>query len=126
LAFFVLSSILYWLFLGLFHGPIIAWLYGGQYEESANLLWFLGLLPVCAGVGAVLGAALRAFERPDRAFWAYVFSALVSMLGLVMVFTWGVAGAAAGLLVSSVVTAGATTYFFVSMKETVGGGANHR
>jgi O-antigen/teichoic acid export membrane protein len=118
--FFVLCTVLYWLFLGLFHGPLMTLLYGGQYAEDANLLWILGLMPISAGVSGVLGAVLRAFERPDLAFWAYVLSATLSVtLGLLMVFMWGVVGAVLGEVVCSAAITGATIYLLIAFKRRV-------
>jgi O-antigen/teichoic acid export membrane protein len=106
LACFSLGSLLYWLLLGLFNRPLVELLYGGQYSDHAGLLWFIGLMPLVSGIGIVLGGALRAMERPDRVFWAYMLStvtALTAGLGL-MVF-WGLEGTIAGLMFAYVVTA---------------------
>jgi len=124
---FVFGSVVYWLFLGLFHDPLVAWLYGGQYGEDAQLLWILGLVPLATGVVSVLGAALRAFERPDQVFWAYAFSAVLGlMLGVTLMFAWGVVGAAVGLVAYSVGTAGAMAYLFSGLDTTsTEGGRKH-
>jgi O-antigen/teichoic acid export membrane protein len=123
----VLGSVSYWLLLGLLHDPLIAWLYGGRYTENAGLLWILGLMPVSAGVVHVLAAALRASERPDQVYWAYLFSTAVALpLGIVAVFAWGIIGAVVGLLTYSVATVGAMTYLFFALKSSMEGGAKHR
>ena len=116
---FVFGSVLYWLFVGLFHNSLIAWLYGGQYGEDAQLLWVLGLAPLAVGVGSVLGAALRAVERPDQVFWAYAFSSILALtLGVTLMFAWGVVGAAVGLVAYTAATAGVMAYLFSGLNTT--------
>lgn len=122
LVLFVSGSALYWLFLIFFHGTLITWLYGGRYAQDAELLWFLGLAPISAGVAAVLGMALRARERPDQVFYSYVFSSIVALtLGLGATLVWGTVGAAVGLLLSSMATAVAMAWLYMYK-----GGAQHR
>jgi len=98
---FVLGPVLYWLLLGTFHQPLIAWIYGGQYAEHSGLLWVLGLTLIANGVIAVAGGSLRALERPDRLFFAYALSALVTVIvGAGLTFLWGITGAVVGILIS--------------------------
>jgi O-antigen/teichoic acid export membrane protein len=116
---FVLGSLVYWLFLSLFDDSLVAWLYGGQYREDAQLLWILGLIPLAISVSSVLGAALRAFERPDQVFWAYAFSTILGLtLGVTLMIAWGVVGAAVGLVAYSAATAGAMAYLFSGLGAT--------
>lgn len=108
LVLFASSAGLFWLLLGLFHYPLVTWLYGGRYSEYSYLLWLLGLLVLTYGLLSVLGAVLRALERPSQVFWAYVLSATVALTaGLGLLVAWGVVGAVVGLLVSSIVAVGA-------------------
>ena len=110
---FACGAALYWLFLGLTHRWLTDLLYDGRYVEDASLLWLLGLLPVLAGVLGVLGSALRAQERPDRMFWAYMLTTAAAVtVGLGCVATWGLVGAVIGLLLSSCVTTAAATIFY--------------
>lgn len=105
LAFFVAGAGVYWAFLAVAHDWVVAVLYGGRYAGSADLLPLLGLLPVTAGALAVLGAAIKAQERPDLMFRAYALTALVALtLGVALVAYGGLTGAVAGLLLSSAVT----------------------
>jgi O-antigen/teichoic acid export membrane protein len=98
---FVLVSVVYWVVLGIFHAPIIDLIYGGQYTEYAYLIWLLGLVPIAGCIKEVMAHSLRALERPDRLFLAYVFSAVVTgTLGALCVYLWGVAGAGAGLILA--------------------------
>src|SRR5690606_33451936 len=92
--------------------PLVAWLFGGTYDAYAGLVWILGALPLAAAMTAVAGDVLRAREPPGRVFWAYVASTTVAMtLGLAAMSTWGVQGAAIGLLLSSLATGATMTLF---------------
>lgn len=119
LALFTSSAVLFWVLLGLFHRPLVTWLYGGQYDDYAYLLWLLGSLPLFLGMLAVLGAALRALERPNRVFWAYALSTVsVLTVGLGSLVALGVTGAVVGYLVSSIVAVGALTWFLLTTGPT--------
>lgn len=94
-----------WLALAGLHSQILSWAYAGQYDQYGNLLWIAGALPVCTALIAVLGGTLRAVERPDKIFWAYVAATAVTVtLGMALIAALGVAGALTGLLLSSVTT----------------------
>lgn len=119
LVLFASGAALLWLLLGLFHYPLVTWLYGGQYAEYSYLLWLLGFLPFFFGMLSVLGAALRALERPEHVFVAYALSAVMTLtLGLGLLYTWGIVGAAAGFLISSVITAVTLTWLLFSTRPT--------
>ncbi len=95
----VLGTGLYWLALGVGGELLIGWLYDGQYTQYATLLWLIGALPVMASVVNVLGAGLRALERPDKVFWAYVGSTVAALtLSVTLIYWFGLAGAVAGLI----------------------------
>lgn len=112
LLFSTLGSLLYWLVLGIVHQPLVNLLYDGRYLDASGLLWLVGLIPVTgAGVG-VMGSTLRALERPDQIFWAYVLSSVVAVTaGLGLMFGFGLPGASAGIVLSSLTTAGAMSWF---------------
>lgn len=100
-----LCSGAYWLLLGLYDRPLVAWLYKGQYAADAPLLWVVGLLAITGAVVAVLGSALRALERSKHIFAAYATSTLVTVTaGIVLMERWGVKGAAIGVTLSGVAT----------------------
>ena len=85
---------LYHLLLGVWGKPVMALLYDGQYVQHAWLLWLVGSLPLLSGIIAVLNAVLRAIERPDYVFWAYVgTSVTVVTLGTGLIFFFGLTGA---------------------------------
>jgi O-antigen/teichoic acid export membrane protein len=116
---FVLGPILYWLALGIFHHQLVDWLYGGQYTGYAALLWLLGLSPIVAAVKQVMGQSLKALERPDQLFWAYAFSAVLTLtLGTAAVYLWGVVGAGIGLLGSQAIAAVLALTFYKRLKSS--------
>lgn len=77
--------------------------YGGNYREYSGLpILLVGLIPIAAGAAMVLGAGLRAIERPSSVFWGYVAASVSTVfLGLPLAYVWGVSGAASGMLISS-------------------------
>ena len=113
------TSLFYWCFLFLFNHSVVAWLYNGKYDSYADLLWLLGLLPIFASAVTVFGSSLRALERPDRPFWAYVFSSAFTIsIGIAIMALWGVLGAVLGLVFSYIVTASFLWLFHLSLNTT--------
>jgi len=111
-AVFMAGAVGYWVLLGLFHEPLVHWLYRGKYDEYASALLVLGALGVALAFVSVAGAALRALERPDRVFWSYVLSSIVAIVpGVFLLAQFGVFGAAIAFPISSVATAGAMAWF---------------
>jgi len=105
LALFVGGAVAYWLALGAFAEPLVNVLYKGRYHDTAELLWVIGLLPISAAIIAVLSTMLRAIERPDQIFWAYVVSAIVTAtVGIAALARWDLLGAAVGQLAASLAT----------------------
>lgn len=105
------ATVTAWIGMGLFGEWLIAALYHGRYVEHAHLLWYLGFIPVATGLQAVLGAALRALERPDKVFWAYLLSAVGAMtFGVAMVLGWGITGAVCSFIFSAALSIGAMTW----------------
>ena len=99
--------------LGLFHRPLISWLYAGQYTEQAALLWLLGLCPVFVAVKLVVGNALRALERPDWLLLSYVFPAATALtVGMALVYYGGIAGSVVMLLISQMISAALAVLFY--------------
>jgi O-antigen/teichoic acid export membrane protein len=101
----------YGLFAGAFWEPLLRLLYGPTYVayvgqlRSPGFLWLIAFLPVAAGVVAVLSGALRALERSDRVFKAYVVSGVVgAVLGVAAVAGLGLEGAIVGTVLYTCVT----------------------
>ena len=116
---FVAGPALYWLLLGIFHQPLVSWLYDGQYADRASLLWILGLSPIAASVKQVLSQSLRALERPDWLFLAYSVSAIVAVtLGTGLVYLWGIVGAGMALVICQVVTAALALISYLRLQRS--------
>jgi O-antigen/teichoic acid export membrane protein len=81
--------------------------YNGKYRDYSGLpILLVSAIPIAVGAIMVLGAGLRALERPDSVFFAYVAASLSTVcVGLPLSHMLGVAGAAAGMLLSSSVAA---------------------
>ena len=119
----VAISGLYWLLLGIFHEPVVNLAYGGKYVEQADLLWILGLIPIIVAVSSVMSHALRALERPDWLFLAYVVSAVTTgTLGAMCVYLWGLTGAGVGLLLANGSVAVLTTALLIVFSRRSSGG----
>jgi O-antigen/teichoic acid export membrane protein len=118
-----LPMIAYWLLLGIFHQPLVNFLYAGRYVEYSELLWLFGLVPVAASVKEVLSQSLRALERPDQLFLAYLFAAVVvGSLGVGCVYLWGIAGAGAGFLLSQITVAVTVALLLIAHYRRASGG----
>jgi O-antigen/teichoic acid export membrane protein len=118
LTLFTAGAALYWVLLGLFQQQLVSWLYGGQYRGYENLLWLLGFSPLIAGAVKALGAALRALERPDRLFWAYLLSTVVTLtLGLGCMAAWGIVGVGVGFVLSDAAKALAMWAYYRRLGE---------
>ncbi len=112
LLLFTFGAAVYGALLIIFDDSLVAWIYGGQYSEYADLLWLVGLLPTVYMVVEMLSAALRALERPDRIFLAYAFSTVTALtVGLLFLIITGVSGAVVGILVSQLTAVGAVAWF---------------
>jgi len=115
---FVVGPVLYWMLLGVFHGPVVALLYGGKYSEHADQLWLLGLIPIAVGVTQVASSALKALERPDRLFWAYIPSTAVALpIGVASVFIWGTTGAVIALVFTYAMMAVAVSWVYLRSEK---------
>jgi O-antigen/teichoic acid export membrane protein len=115
LLLFLLGSGLYWIMLGVFHYPLVSWLYGGRYIEYANLLWLVGLIPLARAVLSVFGEAIRALERHDRVFLAQVLcAAVVLTAGLGLMVVWEAVGAILAYLAAQATMAAALVWLWIS------------
>jgi O-antigen/teichoic acid export membrane protein len=119
----LLGSSAYWLAIALGGPWMVRELYGGKYLEATRILWIIGLVPISTSIVAVLSAALRAMEKPDKIFWAYVASSAATVtIGSMLTARWGLMGAAVGLAMSYAVTA-ATMAWFLWDSDAVRAGA---
>jgi O-antigen/teichoic acid export membrane protein len=127
LGFLLPASLLYWLALMLCRPLLFGFLYGGKYQAYA--FWPLvvaGSLPVSATAAMVLGAGLRAMERPDAIFWCYVAAGITTLIvGLPFTAKWGVLGATGGMLASGWASALSMAWFFHRSTHAMATGTEH-
>jgi len=77
-------------------------LYAGRFDEVAPFLLVLAFLPVVMGIGNTVNAALKAMEKPQAVFYAYVASgAATFLMGLPLILRLGLRGAVYGMLLSA-------------------------
>ena len=108
LVLFMAGALIYWLMLGTFSREIVDLVYNGQYGEYSPLLWLVGVVCVTGAGVAAMGSVLRALERPQHVFMAYVISAAVaSSAGVGLMLSGGVWGSGLGMVLSSLATCGA-------------------
>jgi O-antigen/teichoic acid export membrane protein len=114
LAGFAGFAVLYGAILTEFRIPILNYLYGHAYTHTAVVVPIVALVPVSSACSAVLGAALRAQERPQLVFWTYVASTIGTVtIGIWGMARWGLVGATVGILLSSTITAAMCAAFLI-------------
>lgn len=89
------------IFLG---GWLVALMYGPKYVGYGWIVSILALIPLIASLSLPTNCALLAIERPDAIFKSYLASGAVTLLlGIPLVSTYGVGGAAVAMLCSATV-----------------------
>lgn len=84
----------YGLTIAIFAKPVMTWLYGGKYLEFVPYVWLLAAVPALDGLIAVIGSALRAVERPELVFRAYLAPTIATAsVGVMLAYARGVPGA---------------------------------
>jgi O-antigen/teichoic acid export membrane protein len=88
-------------------------LFGGKYAGYAWLMPVLALIPVCSGFSTGFSMALRASQKPHFDFVANLFAAPVAVVSaLIFLRLWGLAGAAASMVLSFGVLSVVALLFF--------------
>ena len=99
--------------------PVMHAVYTGKFDNVAPLLAALAFLPMIMGVGNTMNAALKAMEKPQAVFYAYVASAAATFLiGLPLILRFAVRGAVFGMLSSAAVYTTALGIAFFSCIRT--------
>jgi O-antigen/teichoic acid export membrane protein len=81
--------------------PVMHILYAGKFDQLALLMAILAFLPAVMGIGHTLNAALKAAERPNLVFFAYICGGVATLFfGAPMVAHFGLSGAVYGMLMS--------------------------
>jgi O-antigen/teichoic acid export membrane protein len=105
--------------LWILRGQVFQIFYGGRYSQYMGWpLVLAGALPVGTCLYSVLGNGLRALERPDRMFWAFVGSTLAAVVfGIPLTARYGVSGALLGNHCSAVVFVAALWWLYRSLSR---------
>ncbi len=106
------------LVVGLGSLPLLHVVYGGKFDGVSALLRWYVLLPVVMGVGNAANAALKAIEKPETVFYAYLTSGVATfVLGIPLVVYLGLRGAVYGMLLSGASYAVVLVIFFLSFSQ---------
>jgi O-antigen/teichoic acid export membrane protein len=94
-----------------------AWLvpaiYGPKFVGTQHALIVLTLAQVVAGASLPAARALFVMQRPDQVFASHLAGIVVNLgLGLPMVYSWGIVGAAYATLIGAVLKAGLGGYWY--------------
>ena len=109
---FVLCSLLYGIFLILVRKYVTFVLYGNRYIFTDWLIIVTAVQPIVIAATTITTGALRSMERSDLVFKSYGFTTLVAlMIGSLLVWCFGISGAVVSMLLSSLTTAMATSFF---------------
>jgi O-antigen/teichoic acid export membrane protein len=104
---FAAVGVPYALVIGIFGSSLTSALYGGRYHATARVMWLLALIPLLDGAQVVLGSALRSLRQPKQIFRAQLFAAASLLaIGTVAAGLFGVPGAAAAIVLASVLAIG--------------------
>jgi O-antigen/teichoic acid export membrane protein len=95
--------------------PAMHLIYAGRFDDVASLVGLLALFPLVMGVGNTMNAALKALEKPQAVFYAYVTSGVATfVIGIPLVLHWGLRGTVYGMLASAATYSFALTIAFFS------------
>jgi O-antigen/teichoic acid export membrane protein len=90
------------LFIRFFGKSVAHLMYAGRFDGVAPLLPTLALFPLIMGIGNTMAVALKAMERPQMSFYAYVASGATTLLaGFPLMVHFGLQGTTYGLLLSA-------------------------
>ena len=99
---FAAGASVYWALVLALQSPIITFLYSGRYADSASCLPWLAFASIASAAAVGPVAALRALERPSAVCMAFFVSSLAGVaIGVPATRAYGVNGAVAGILLSS-------------------------
>jgi O-antigen/teichoic acid export membrane protein len=81
--------------------PLLHAVYGGKFDDAAPLLRWYSMLPVVMAVGNASNAAMKAMEKPQAVFYAYLASGADTLVfGIPLLVRFGLRGAIYGMLLS--------------------------
>jgi O-antigen/teichoic acid export membrane protein len=74
------GAVAYWIFVILFRGPILRFLYGGKYMLVSPLIPWLGLASILSVIARAQNVALRGMQSSFSVFTAYGISGVVDLV----------------------------------------------
>lgn len=93
-------------------------LYKDQYVGSEGIVTLFAVNYLFATVSIIVGFGLRAIQKTDVIFRAYIGSSIITILASIpLVYFWGIAGAVVGIILSG---AFVSLYSFVGLKRLLG------
>src|SRR5437879_13010316 len=93
----------YWLFVCMFGGPLVHFLYAGRYTEIIPLLPWVGVSSIIGGALRGPTIVIRAMQSPASVCWIYLCSSAVAAgVGAPAIWVWGIGGEGGALVLSSV------------------------
>jgi O-antigen/teichoic acid export membrane protein len=112
-AVLVAATIAFVLVLAYFAGPLERILFAGKYSPYAWLMPILALVPVLNGFATGYSVALRASQKPQCDLIANLVAAPVGLISAVLLMRfWGLAGAAASMVLGFLALSAATFVCF--------------
>src|SRR6266581_2403226 len=76
--------------------------YSGKFDDQSTLFFTLALVPLLMALGNTMNDALKAIEKPEFVFYAYLCSGAATFLGgIPLVIHFGLRGAVYGMLLSA-------------------------
>jgi O-antigen/teichoic acid export membrane protein len=85
-----------------FGRTILHLFYGSRFDDTAALVGTFAIFPVVMCIGNTINAALKAMEKPNVVFWAYLASGATTLgLGLPLLIRFGLRGAVYGIISSA-------------------------
>lgn len=109
------GGIVYVLAIGLAGNRLLDLLYGDQYAGYAWLVWILGAGTALGVVREILSSIMRALERPDRVFVAYLAPTVAFVvLSTLLIANYGLAGAAWAMILPPALQTGVLGWMLVN------------
>jgi O-antigen/teichoic acid export membrane protein len=113
-GFIIFVSLINGLILFFFRYEILNFLYDGKYNEYANYLIVVALLPIFTAGNCIFGGILRALQKTKLIFQSYLASTLISVsLGIGIVFFMDLFGTFLAILLGSISTTLMMAYFVI-------------
>lgn len=113
------SIVAFPIFLGIatLSSELILQLYGKQWLDSIPVLSLLMLIGVVRSAMYIYSSAFRAAGKPSWRFWIYLLTAILNVIGFVLVVRMGIAAVAASYVVVSYVL---MPFYFFMVRKLIG------